>query len=243
MIKTIPVEAILLNKALTAKGFSKEKPFTLKKHVKVELIYECPGKYEHHFPFKVKNIFPENSTITIEGKSANDIHYKNGKETFSWIHKVEPIEDWSPEQKKLEEDPWCEFVYWDLKDLLKTVFDKLSVPITGDYYTISTNDLSFGERTIHVNGYLWYYDGRWVHTEATWFVVPLKKFIEEYANRGVEYTDTCYEMVKQYQTDLQSEKEALDLTRKYFNGHSADGLLPFGEISMDTPDGNYINIV
>lgn len=128
-------------------------------------------------------------------------------------------------------------------------FDKLSNPIAVDFYSIY-DTLGNGNKAIYVYGYSYrssykgyeteenpegYY---WADTTCRGFAMDLDKFMAELkANKN--FVDDTYCEVDQYQDDLTTE-EMVERINTYFEGKPADAYLPFTEITMDTPCGNYI---
>lgn len=117
-------------------------------------------------------------------------------------------------------------------------FIPVTSPVEGDFFSIVT--LDGGERIIHVNGYMYHSDDHWALIEVCWFLKPLETFIRGLADNP-DYADMCYEEVSQYQTDFESEEEAVKAVNGHFNGNPPKEYLSFGKITMDTPDGNYIS--
>lgn len=122
-------------------------------------------------------------------------------------------------------------------------------PAEADFFTIYTG--FNGQRRIHVLGYNYKSSNKeyenddnpdghyWAMTEVSGFDVPLEEFIQQFAINNTTYTDDMYGECDQYQKDL-TDEEAVLAMNTYFNGHAADAFLDFGKITMDTPDGNYI---
>lgn len=129
-------------------------------------------------------------------------------------------------------------------------FRPFAKPTEADFFSIETRD---GQRFIRVYGYSYESssmdyvsdenpDGTyWAMTDVSGFEVPLAEFIAEYQENGADYSDEIYEECDQYQDD-QTDEQAVQTLNRYFNGHGADAFLSFGEVRLDTPDGNYIQI-
>ena len=130
-------------------------------------------------------------------------------------------------------------------------FEKLSTPIEGDFYSITSED---GVKYIHINGYTYKSSSNeyvtpenpngvyWANLEVCWFIFKLSEFIAQYNEGGIDFINNCYEERNQYQGDL-TEEEMLDcINNRYFDGHPADGYIDFSELTEDTPEGNYINL-
>lgn len=105
-----------------------------------------------------------------------------------------------------------------------------------DFYSIYVN--SRGEKEIHVYGYS-YYGDNWIMADACFFILKLADFIEG-VNDSEDYVNNMYSEVKQYEEDF-SEEETVEHINSYFDGSPADYYLPFSEIIMETPCGNYVN--
>lgn len=127
-------------------------------------------------------------------------------------------------------------------------FEPVAKPIEGDFYTILED---MGVKYIHINGYTYEssnYDYKseknpdgiyWANLEVSWFIFPLAEFIAN-LKENENFVDDTYCELNQYQGDL-TEEEMIDTINHYFDGHGADAYLSFGELTMDTPCGNYIN--
>lgn len=127
-------------------------------------------------------------------------------------------------------------------------FDKVLKPFAGDFYTITEQD---GEKFIHIDGYTYKSDSDefvtednpngiyWAHLQVCWFVYSLKEFIAKFKERGGEWVDENYCDLNQYQSDNTAE-EMTNAINHYFDGKPADAYLDFGEITEETPCGNYV---
>lgn len=127
-------------------------------------------------------------------------------------------------------------------------FTPVTKPFEGDFYTIYEK---YGVKYIHINGYVFKSDSTefitednpdgvyWASVECCWFIFPLAEFIANLKGNE-DFVDDTYCELKQYQDDL-TEKEMTDTINHYFDGHGADAYLSFGELTMDTPCGDYIN--
>ena len=126
-------------------------------------------------------------------------------------------------------------------------FEKVSKPQELDFYTISVVD---GVKVIHINGYSYKSDSTeyitkenpngdyWANMECCWFLEPLEEFIQN-LRADYNYVNDTYSELNQYQGDY-TEGEMVEIINHYFNGKPADFYLPFEEITMDTPCGNYV---
>ena len=114
-------------------------------------------------------------------------------------------------------------------------FEKVTSPEEYDFYSIERDYK--GEKQIHVFGFT-YFGDHWISAESCWFIEPLSEFVE-HVKENENYVNEMYGEFKQYQYDL-SEEEATDCINKYFDGKCADYILPFTEITMETPCGNYV---
>ena len=81
----------------------------------------------------------------------------------------------------------------------------------------------------------------WSHLECVGIRIPLEEFICEYSVRGNDYTEELFQGASQYQNDFDSFNEVADTYRHYFNGCAPDLRLPYGELTTDTPDGNFVS--
>lgn len=127
-------------------------------------------------------------------------------------------------------------------------FDKVLKPFEGDFYTITEQD---GEKFIHVDGYTYKSDSEefvsednpngiyWAHLQVCWFVYSLKEFIAKFKEKGGDFVDDNYCNLNQYQSDNTAE-QMTNAINHYFDGKPADAYLDFGEITEETPCGNYV---
>lgn len=105
-----------------------------------------------------------------------------------------------------------------------------------DYYSIEDHD---GVRMIHYLG--WYYPhdsyDRWVSIELSGAFMPLDKFVEFARRDRLDVLSDMAEVSTQYYHYL-SEEEGEEEQAVYFNG-SPGIRLPFREVTIDTPCGDY----
>ena len=117
-------------------------------------------------------------------------------------------------------------------------FEKVSEPIELDFYSIELD--SDGNKQINIFGYTAYGE-YWEHNEMGGLIVQLDQFIEN-VHDDEYYVSTLIGESKQYINDA-DEEEIVDVINSYFDGSPADYELPYEEITMDTPCGNYVNII
>ena len=143
-----------------------------------------------------------------------------------------------------------------------THFTPLTTPTEADFFSIYTRD---GIKYIHFHGYTYKSDSNewvsesnpygiyWANLEVCGAEMPLADFLAEKRNRPVcfLYVDELYEQAKQYQGDY-DEAGIVELINHYYrdivfsvdypvkNEGMPDAWLGFAEVTMDTPDGNYI---
>lgn len=128
-------------------------------------------------------------------------------------------------------------------------FTSVIKPFQADFYSIYEY---LGKKHIHINGYTYRSDSKefvtednpngiyWANVEVCWFIFTLDEFIDRFRNEDM-FVDSVYEGLTQYQDDLTTE-EMTNTINEYFNGYGADGYLSFGDLTEDTPCGNYINL-
>lgn len=131
-----------------------------------------------------------------------------------------------------------------------THFTPITTPQEVEFFTIYTHN---GERYIHLHGYTYKSDAYWANMEAMeacGVIVPLDEFICDYRNEDA-YNDRLYEQCQQYQGDY-DEAGIVEVINHYYrdivfsvdypakNEGNPDAWLGFAEVTMDTPDGNYI---
>lgn len=104
-----------------------------------------------------------------------------------------------------------------------------------DLYDIEMDEN--GNKQIHILAYT-YYGDQWAFVELTWFIEPLDEFVE-HVKEDKYYVVQQMSEYKQYQSDCTS-KEIVDIINHYFDGESADYILPYTEITTDTPCGCYV---
>lgn len=110
-------------------------------------------------------------------------------------------------------------------------------PIACELYEIRTEG---GEKYIHILAYTYQSDVDWRLIEGTWIIVKLKNFIMCFAEHKEDFTNEMWEETNQYESEMRGE-ELVDAVNNYFAGRGADKFLQYGEITIDTPDGNYIH--
>lgn len=112
---------------------------------------------------------------------------------------------------------------------------KVTEPIEMDFYSIEPD--GNGGKQIHVFGYC-YKEDTWRNVEYSFFIEPLRDFIEHLkADENYPYNKASE--LKQYISDC-TANEMVEIINCYFNGGTPDYLLPYSDITIDTPCGNYI---
>ena len=119
-------------------------------------------------------------------------------------------------------------------------FKKVSEPKEIEFFSIDSD--GNGGKQIHIGGYVYPSDtdegeGYWRNVEFSFCIIPLAEFIKN-LEEDDDYIDTIESGVKQYIGDC-TDNEVIDIINNYFNGKPADYTLRYGEITMDTPCGNY----
>ena len=108
----------------------------------------------------------------------------------------------------------------------------MHITMTGECEFFSIHD-----GYVHITGYLWNdCEPDWKLTEFTFCLVPVREFIENYAERGMDYVNELEQDVKQYEQRGLSLESALNIYINY-----ADHMLKldYGQITENTPEGNY----
>lgn len=137
-------------------------------------------------------------------------------------------------------------------------FTPIIKPEELDFFSIYEDK---GVKYIHIWGYTYKSDSiefitednpdgiYWANMECCWFIEPLTEFIA-HLNENESYVDETYCELKQYQGDYTEEK-IVEVINHYFRdivfsvGYPAkneglpDAYLDWGEITMDTPCGDY----
>ena len=126
-------------------------------------------------------------------------------------------------------------------------FEKVTEPAELDFYTIFEH---LGIKYIHILGYVYKSDNfdyvteqnpngtYWANMECSGFVETLEEFIQN-LRADYNYVDDTYAECPQYQGDFDKDG-IVKVINGYFNGNPADYQLPFEQITMDTPCGNYV---
>jgi hypothetical protein len=119
-------------------------------------------------------------------------------------------------------------------------FEKVSDPMEMEFFSIESDGK--GGKQIHIGGYTYQSDtdfgeGLWRNVEFSFCIVPLDEFIKNYAE-DEDYINNLESEVKQYIGD-HTDGEIVEIINNYFNGSPADCMLEYGEITMNTPCGNY----
>lgn len=128
-------------------------------------------------------------------------------------------------------------------------FTPITKPAAVEFFTIFEDD---GEKCIHLHGYTFECDDHWVDVEMCGVILPLLEFIEGYAaDEDGLYVDSLYEEAKQYEGDYDADGIVHAINHYYSeivfgcdgspsDDGAPDGILDFGEITIDTPVGQYI---
>ena len=127
-------------------------------------------------------------------------------------------------------------------------FKPVTRPVHVDFFSITEIK---GVKHIHLHGYTYKSDDYWANMEACGLLIPLSEFVRDFsADTEGNYVDSLYEQCKQYQGDY-TEKEIVEVINHYysrivFSAARRDGegmpdaYLDFGELTEDTPEGEYL---
>jgi len=117
---------------------------------------------------------------------------------------------------------------------------QVTEPKEMEFFSIACNE--GGIKYIHVWGYCYCGDddgnGPWRHVEYTGFIEPLQEFIE-HLQAEENYVDNHASELTQYIGDYQDDG-IVDIINHYFNGETANDVLHYSEITIDTPCGDYV---
>lgn len=117
---------------------------------------------------------------------------------------------------------------------------EVTEPEEMEFYSIEPDGK--GGKQIHVLGYCYEGEddgeGEWRNVEYTGFIEPLQEFIE-HLKEDEDYVDNTAADLNQYIGDHTDEGMA-DIINHYFCGHTANRRLSYGEITEDTPCGDYV---
>lgn len=119
-------------------------------------------------------------------------------------------------------------------------FNQVTEPMELEFYSIDPDGK--GGKEIHIGGFLYtngedYGEGAWRIVDYSFFIEPLEEFIRHYAEEE-NYVDNTASGLKQYIGD-KTDEEAVKIINNYFDGHPADYVLHYSDITIDTPCGNY----
>ena len=114
---------------------------------------------------------------------------------------------------------------------------KFTEPYLGEFYSIVDYK---GVKHVEILGFNWYDDGRYHFTETRHYGVPLKEFIKNYKKRAMDYVYAIEEDSRQTQYDLSKRDALVYYTRKAFNGEPPMAIIPFEDITEETPCGHYV---
>ena len=158
----------------------------------------------------------------------------------------EPAEpDHSPasEMSLAELDYLTEAIYWHLRRDVENDDERLpevTEPKEAEFFSISCNE--GGIKFIHVWGYCYCGEdngeGPWRNVEYTGFIEPLAEFIEHLKD-DMDYVDNTAANLNQYIGDY-TDDGIMDILNRYFDGHTANALLHYSQITIDTPCGDYM---
>lgn len=99
----------------------------------------------------------------------------------------------------------------------------------------SIEDDGQGGKQIHILGYCYCGDDDWRNVEYSGFIEPLQEFIE-HLKADENYVD---DWLEQSIGDF-DDKGMTDIINHYFNGQTANDVLRYSEITIDTPCGDYM---
>jgi hypothetical protein len=119
-------------------------------------------------------------------------------------------------------------------------FERVTEPKELEFFSIEEDYT--GKKQIHIGGYLYESDtdegeGYWRNVEFTFCIIPLEEFIKN-LQEDENYISNIESEVKQYIGD-HTDEEVVEIINNYFDGNPADYTLHYGEITEDTPCGNY----
>lgn len=115
-------------------------------------------------------------------------------------------------------------------------FNKVRKPKHLEFYTIYEGE--DGVKRIHIFGYCYKADDHWANMECNHFTDTVKEFVAN-IKADANYVDNTYQILNQYQGD-HSPQEMADIINRYFDGKPADRYLAYGDITEDTPCGDYV---
>lgn len=117
---------------------------------------------------------------------------------------------------------------------------EMTEPEEMEFYSIEPDGK--GGKRIHVLGYCYNGEddgkGEWRNVEYTGFIEPLQEFIE-HLKEDEDYVDNTAADLNQYIGD-HTDEEMTYIINHYFCGQSANLRLSYGEITEDTPCGDYV---
>lgn len=106
----------------------------------------------------------------------------------------------------------------------------------------SIEDDGKGGKQIHILGYTYASDNDtedyWRVAEGTFIIIPLQEFIDN-LKQNEDYVSDLWCDAKQYEGD-HTDEQVVDIINHYFNGETANDVLHYSEITIDTPCGDYM---
>lgn len=115
-------------------------------------------------------------------------------------------------------------------------FNKVRKPKHLEFYTIYEG--ADGVKRIHIFGYCYKADDHWANMECNHFTDTVKEFVAN-IKADADYVDNTYQVLNQYQGD-HSAQEMADIINRYFDGKPAGRYLAYGDITEETPCGDYV---
>ena len=118
-------------------------------------------------------------------------------------------------------------------------FNRATEPMELEFFTV-TND-GRGGKEVHLDGYLYqsedFVEGAWRLLEPCFESIPITEFVKNVAKEE-GYTDRLISESNQYISDLNHD-EVVKCINEFYDGHSADYVLHYSEVTVDTPCGHY----
>ena len=98
-----------------------------------------------------------------------------------------------------------------------------------------------GGKEVHLDGYLYQSEdngeGAWRLLEPCFVFIPITEFVKNVTKED-GYTERLISEAKQYIEDM-NDDDVVECINEFYNGHPADYMLHYSEVTEETPCGHY----
>lgn len=116
-------------------------------------------------------------------------------------------------------------------------FAPVSVPEALDFYTIETDGA--GEKRIRFLGFTYNGDNWKTIDIGRAESIPLSVFVDG-MREDEDFVNSLYQEFREFERDV-TDRECVATINTFFDGKPADYRLQFGNVTMETPNGKYVN--